>query len=403
MIFSKEIIIGLLMFYFFTEDYRVKHILIYIFFELYKFTKSCYSITKNKYLNNLDYYELNKNDNDFKNDIETKKTLPKYEYKYLDDILKLDNDFHFNTEEILTKTNKYNDYLDLLKNEKNEEVENLFYKLNELGEKILKYEKMGEDYCIYDNEDEDYNLGETNEERIKILIEEKQEILLNYNKIKNYIDTPEFIEEIISISDNLSLKYIIDQKLEKLKNCYIMEKTPLGNVIMSYNNNNGSFSYHSDNAIPYRYLETVARKFVKTFNCRPIFIIMDEELKKSEEKLEIERKKNQIKEEETKKMEKTKSQMVTEKKKSVFAKFKSYNKDTNATKSMAAPPKNSIPNLQTINNNQDEKIILKENANRYTFEGKISNFNFLKKIDRKVVDKKYALTFADFKKMQNNK
>ena len=69
---------------------------------------------------------------------------------------------------------------------------------------------------------------------------------------------------------------------------------------------------------------------------------------------------------------------------------------------MAAPPKNSIPNLQTINN-QDEKIILKENANRYTFEGKISNFNFLKKIDRKVVDKKYALTFADFKKMQNNK
>ena len=261
---------------------------------------------------------------------------------------------------------------------------------------------MGEDYCIYDNEDEDYNLGETNEERIKILIEEKQEILLNYNKLKNYIDTPEFTEEIISISDNLSLKYIIDQKLEKLKNCYIMEKTPLGNVIMTYNNNNGSFSYHSDNAIPYRYLETVARKFVKTFNCRAIFIIMDEELKKSEEKLEIERKEKQIKEEETKKMEETKSQMVTEKKKNVFAKFKSYNKDTNATKSMAAPPKNSIPNLQTINN-QDEKIILKENANRYTFEGKISNFNFLKKIDRKVVDKKYALTFADFKKMQNNK
>ena len=98
-------------------------------------------------------------------------------------------------------------------------------------------------------------------------------------------------------------------------------------------------------------------------------------------------------------MEETKSQFVTEKKKNVFAKFKSYNKDTVATKSMAAPPKNSIPNKQLINN-EDEKIILKENANRYTFEGKLSNFNFLKKVDRKKVDKKYALTFSDFKKMK---
>ena len=180
MIFSKEIIFGLVIFYFFTEDYNIKRNIIYIFFELYNFTKNCYSITKYKYLNNLNYYDLNKNDNELNNDIEFTKPLSKYECKYLDDILKLDNDYHFNTDEILTKTNKYKEYLDLLKNEKNEELDNLFDKLNELGEKIFKYEKMDEDYCIYDNEDEDYNLGETNEERIKILIEEKQifELLL---------------------------------------------------------------------------------------------------------------------------------------------------------------------------------------------------------------------------------
>ena len=116
MIFSKEIIIGLVIFFFVTEDYNIKHNIIFVFFELYKLTKSCYSITKDNYSNNKDCYVLNKNDNELNNDKETKKTLPKYEYKYLDDILKLDNDYHFNTDEILTKTNKYNEYLDLLKN-----------------------------------------------------------------------------------------------------------------------------------------------------------------------------------------------------------------------------------------------------------------------------------------------
>jgi len=31
------------------------------------------------------------------------------------------------------------------------------------------------------------------------------------------------------------------------------------------------------------------------------------------------------------------------------------------------------------------------------------NFSFLKKVSRKVVDKKYAMSFADFKKMQKEK
>ena len=86
-------------------------------------------------------------------------------------------------------------------------------------------------------------------------------------------------------------------------------------------------------------------------------------------------------------------------KKNVFAKFKNYNKDTG--KNMAAPPKNSIPN-KTIETKEDEKILLKERANRYTYEGKFANFNFLQKIEKKVFNKKLGFSFADFKKMQNN-
>ena len=200
---------------------------------------------------------------------------------------------------------------------------------------------------------------------------------------------------------DLATKFIIDKKLEKLKNCYVMEKTPLGNVLMIYNIDRNSFSYYSDNAIPYRYLETVARKYVKTFACRPVFVDMDEELKKSEEIWELERIEKEKKvEEERRKIEELKSQNKTvEQKKSVFAKFKSYNKDSSAKKAMIALPQNK----KLTNEQENEKILLKDNANRYTYEGKLSNFNFLKKIEKKVVSKKYAMTFADFKNLQKNK
>jgi len=43
---------------------------------------------------------------------------------------------------------------------------------------------------------------------------------------------------------------------------------------------------------------------------------------------------------------------------------------------------------------------MKESANRYTYEGKFANFNFLQKIDRKIFNKKLGISFADFKKMK---
>jgi len=58
----------------------------------------------------------------------------------------------------------------------------------------------------------------------------------------------------------------------------------------------------------------------------------------------------------------------------------------------------SIPNNNNMKNT-DEKVILKEHANRYTCEGRLSNFNLLKKPDRKVIDKKYAMSFSEFKKL----
>jgi hypothetical protein len=197
-------------------------------------------------------------------------------------------------------------------------------------------------------------------------------------------------------------QYVKNTYLDGLVNNFIMEKTPSGNVIMYYNNKRGSFEFYSDNTIPYRYLETVARKYVKCYNCRPIFVDMEEELKLAEEKWEKERKEKEEKDDRDKKRQEElkNSNKPPENRKSVFAKFKSYNKDQATNKTMAAPPKNSIPNKALTKEQENEKILLKERANRYTYEGKISNFSFLKKVERKIVDKKYGMSFSDFKKMQ---
>jgi hypothetical protein len=131
-------------------------------------------------------------------------------------------------------------------------------------------------------------------------------------------------------------------------------------------------------------------------------------LKISEERFEIETKEREEKEEAEKKKreESTKNNQPIEEKKNVFTKFKSYNKDAGSSKtSYAAPPKNSIPsNKITIEKEKEkEKQFLKDRANRYTYEGKFANFSFIKKVDRKVVDKKFGMSFADFKKMQKDK
>ena len=186
-----------------------------------------------------------------------------------------------------------------------------------------------------------------------------------------------------------------------------MEFTPLGNVLMKYDKNKESFRFYSDSTIPYRYLEVVGRKFVKQFNCRPIFVDMEEELKLAEEKWEKEKKEKEEKEEEEKrkKEEDIKNKVpIEEKKKNVFAKFKSYNKESGTGHvSTAAPPKNSIPNKKLTKTQENENTLLKQKANRYTYEGKIINFSFIKKVDRKVVDKKFGMSFADFKKSMAKK
>jgi len=115
--------------------------------------------------------------------------------------------------------------------------------------------------------------------------------------------------------DGLKILPLTEEERAKLKSSILYETTPIGNVVMFYDNDKKSFEYYSDKVIPHRFLETVSRKYVTYFNCKAIY-------------------------------------------------------------------------------SQDKEI------NRYTYLGKIVNFSFLKKTDKKLLNKKLNMSFRQYKNMK---
>jgi hypothetical protein len=193
--------------------------------------------------------------------------------------------------------------------------------------------------------------------------------------------------------------------IESLKNSIVVEHTPLGNVAMHYDIKREAFVYYSDSVMPYRYLEVVARKYVITFHCKRVFIDMEDEINKAKTKIEEQKNAKKLEEEQAQALaEKQKQEMELKeepKKKNVFATFKNYN--TNTTKDSSNKPTTGNSNATTTDNKNTEDLILKENANHYTCDGRYSNFLALKKVDKTLVDKRLKMSFADFKKMQAKK
>jgi hypothetical protein len=163
----------------------------------------------------------------------------------------------------------------------------------------------------------------------------------------------------------------------------VTETTPRGDVLMYYSSKLGSFVYHSKTKeIPYKYLETVARKYVIEYNCKKLYIDIRKEYEKGLNKY------NEIKEKEEKAAKDAKDGVVDEtkenKKKQIFANFKTYNR------------KGEVHNKQ-----KDKIYILKEQANRYSYRGKIEEYSEAKVescLDKNGKD----IDFASFKKMNMN-
>ena len=339
-----------------------------------------------------------------------KEKIQKYEDKYLEDIRKLNKDLIFTEEEEMLREEKKQNFYNASINKYIEEIKEVDNKLTILNDEIqiiniipsfIQKEQYEENV---ENVDETEFIKLIREEKIENINEEINNLQLHKKIFQNLLVSKENHEKIIEKSIEIANDFILSKHLERLQNCFVLETTPHGNVLMIYDISKNSFKYYSDNTIPYRYLEPVARKYIKQFNCRPLYVDMEEELKIAEEKWEKEKMEKEKREEEEKRKKEEaiiNNKQPLEEKKTIFAKFKTYNKEAGTGRvNTGAPPKNSIPNKLT-KEQENEKILLKEKANRYTYEGKLANFSFLKKIERKVVDKKYGLSFADFKKMCN--
>lgn len=322
-----------------------------------------------------------------------------YEYKHLESFKKFPNDYQFTEQEVQEER----DTFIKMKTENHLYIEQNKTKIQaHLGviEGILKKTFEEDiDEQVKNKLVEYYQLDEEDPDEIAFdelyleLITEKVKYEEEIKKVENTLLNDEQIKE-------AAHQHIVKLKLDKLMNSYVLEHTPLGNIFMRYNNDKQSFEYFSNSTIPYRYLESVGQKYVMTYWCKPIFIDIEEELKKAEIKYEEELKKQEIKKQEIKNKDP----------KNLMAKMKSYNKDTmnmisgpgkNRNQNYVLPPQiqAQLPNVKT----NSEKQLLKENANRYTWEGRMANFSPLKKIDKKIVNKKLEMSFADFKRIQNKK
>jgi len=185
--------------------------------------------------------------------------------------------------------------------------------------------------------------------------------------------------------NNLSTRILDNKELDLLKNSYLMEMTPLGNVIMFWNNDRGTFTFYADSTIPYRFLEVVSRKYVVQNKCKQLYIIPELILVN----------------------EMVKPEATTNDKPSVFAKLKKYNNNSIQsvkvlqTNTVSASAASAVPS--SVKNNsigrgvktrETNNMYMKDNANRYSCEGKIVNFSFLKK--EKKIGKN--ISFAEYKK-----
>jgi hypothetical protein len=155
----------------------------------------------------------------------------------------------------------------------------------------------------------------------------------------------------------------------------IHENTPAGDVIMFYDQDLESFVYYCDNkSVPYKYLETVARKYVIDNRCLSNFVDLAEEIKKA-----VERRDGPVAEEPS-----------VPSKNTVFATLKRYNQRRE---------------------NQSKGAVVTEKSNRYSWRGCLAEGKSLfvntaaspgsnAESPPQAPKKKYQMSFAEFKKKQ---
>ena len=224
--------------------------------------------------------------------------------------------------------------------------------------------------------------------------------------------------------DELSLlenKDYSDEELKQLTKKILKEDTSYGVVHMFYNVDNGTFNYYCDDKnISYIFLDAIARKYAITYDCKCICVNFREEWKKAKKEAYEEQEKKEAQEKEAQEKE---AQEKNNKKKSIFAQYKSYEKTTRVINNRKNTKgdndiddydsDDSITNSKGINkqlaNNKKGKSSIKrrrfninvKQTNRFTYKGNLNDYKdleFKNQIIKDVINVKNNLSFKDFKK-----
>jgi hypothetical protein len=293
-----------------------------------------------------------------------------YDKKYLKKYKEFNNDFLWTYSDKLKIEQYHQQIMDNFAKENERElceVDKMLIKWNQLLDSVNLTENPSEKYKLLVNEENEYD-DEYDEEEDE---EEEEDYEFYLLDLKKNIDNCSIKRnEISNRSLALDLAFqqatekVLQEKLDGFINNYILETTPLGNVIMRYNNSKQSFEYFSNSTIPYRYLEAIGRKYVTTFWCKPIFVDSEEEIKNAvQPELQVKPK--------------------------IFQgplgnkSFGTFGNKKNKT---------FVNNINSIENATNKR------ANRYTCEGLLSSFKLLKQVDNKLMNKNLKMSYAEFKK-----
>jgi len=162
------------------------------------------------------------------------------------------------------------------------------------------------------------------------------------------------------------------------KKCIVLANTPKGLVYMRYCEDEEGFEYWANNTIAYKYLETVARKYVTTFFCSNVYIdrftLLQKKIQGIRDKIE-ENKKNG--------KEMTEEDEVDD----VFASLKSYNISN----------KNHTGKTEITRND-----VVCEESNKYLNRGKLKEAVFEE--EKEVVETPTStMSFSSWKLWKNDK
>lgn len=210
----------------------------------------------------------------------------------------------------------------------------------------------------YNNNDESCN-SESNSENGEEDSEEEEEEYFN-----------KYFDELTDLDE----RELTPIELENLRLNVLEEETPEGKVIMTYNSDIESFCYYADSkTIAYRTLDTAARLFTITYNCKNICVNYKEEFEKGKEQVVSQKEKDNItKAEEESEAENKTIQQPTEK--PIFAKFKSYNTTTKPNNVSTNTQKNTKNNSNNSNNSNKKYYIMTEKANKFRYKGTLEDF-----------------------------